>query len=82
MQEDCGCNENQNKVKVTTLSKILSKVFVSEDEKNHRMDLCIKCEHFRPVLKQCSICGCFLEAKTRLLKFHCALDQIGETPKW
>jgi hypothetical protein len=46
------------------------------------MSLCRDCEHFDSLLARCKICGCFLEAKTRLSGFHCALDQIGETPKW
>jgi hypothetical protein len=81
MSEDCGCNDKPEK-KVTILSRIMNKVFVSEEEHKRRMEICRACDHFRPTLVQCGICGCFLEAKTRLVKFHCALDEIGETPKW
>lgn len=81
--EDCGCGSNQKPApSPTALTRILDKVFVREDEKARRMDLCRTCEHFQPTLTQCGICGCFLEAKTRLINFHCALDQIGEQPKW
>jgi hypothetical protein len=81
--EDCGCgNASSSKPKPTVLSRILNKVFVSEEEKDVRMTICRGCEHFNETLVQCGICGCFLEAKTRLKNFHCALDQIGEVPKW
>lgn len=81
--EDCGCgNSNKPQPSPTVLTKILNKVFVSEAEKNRRMDICRTCEHFQATLAQCGICGCFLEAKTRLVGFHCALDEIGEEPKW
>jgi hypothetical protein len=82
MQEDCGCDGQPIKPKTTVLSKILNKVFVSDVEKDQRMALCRECSHFLPNLSQCGICLCFLEAKTRLVKFHCALDEIGEEPKW
>ena len=81
--EDCGCGGTSTVTKnPTVMSRILDKVFVSETEKTVRMSLCRDCEHFSPLLSQCNICGCFLEAKTRLKNFHCALDEIGEKPKW
>ena len=80
--EDCGCSGERAKSQPTVLSKIMNKVFVSETEKETRMTLCRECEHFNETFVQCGICGCFLEAKTRLKNFHCALDQIGQEPKW
>ena len=80
--EDCGCSGERKKSQPTVLSKIMNKVFVSETEKEARMTLCRACEHFNETFVQCGICGCFLEAKTRLKNFHCALDQIGQEPKW
>ena len=82
--EDCGCgNNSQSKpAQSTVLSRILNKVFVSETEKEIRMSLCRGCEHFESATVQCKVCGCFLEAKTRLKMFHCALDQLGQEPKW
>jgi hypothetical protein len=82
----CGCGNKQTTVQnVTTASSqssLIAKVFVSSDVQKARMALCKECEHFESMLARCKICGCFLEAKTRLAGFHCALDQIGETPKW
>lgn len=82
--EDCGCNGSST-IKTpepTILSKIINKVFVSESTKNHRLSICKTCDHFDSTFTRCKLCGCFLEAKTRLQGFHCALDQIGETPLW
>lgn len=80
--EGCGCGSTTPTPKPTVLTKIMDKVFVSESEKGRRMKICVKCEHFQPTLTQCGICGCFLEAKTKLVGFHCALDKIGEEPLW
>jgi hypothetical protein len=77
----CGCGAN-SQPQTTTQSSLISKVFVSKEVQQTRMDLCRACDHFDSLLARCKICGCFLEAKTRLAGFHCALDQIGETPKW
>lgn len=80
--EDCGCGSNQQQTRPTVLSRIMNKVFVSDIEKTRRMNLCRECEHFNPTFIQCKICGCFLEAKTRLQAFHCALPDIGQEAKW
>lgn len=79
---DCGCGSSKPSPKTTILSRIMDKVFVSDAEKHRRMELCRNCDHFSELLTQCGICGCFLDAKTRLVKFHCALDQIGEHQLW
>ena len=80
--QGCGCGANQPAPVTTTLSRIMNKVFVSDAEKTRRMDICRACPHFGELLSQCEICGCFLEAKTRLLPSKCALNQIGEEQKW
>lgn len=82
MAEQCCGGSSKPKTNPTFLSRILDKVFVTEAEKNRRMAICQSCDHFNPTFVQCKICGCFLEAKTRLKGFHCALDIIGETPAW
>jgi len=80
--QDCGCGSKNPAPKTTMLSRIMNKVFVSDEEQLRRMEICKACEHFKPTLTQCGLCGCFLEAKTRLVAFHCAMDRIGEQPKW
>lgn len=79
---DCGCGTNKPEPKKTVLTRIMDKVFVSEAVQKERMSICKECPHYQEMLSQCGICGCFLEAKTRLVGFHCALDRIGEEPKW
>lgn len=69
----------ENKKKVTFLTKMLSKIFVPEEEATSRLALCRECEHLNETFVQCKICGCFMEAKTKLQGFHCA-DK--ENPKW
>ena len=79
---NCGCGNQPADPKTTVLAKIMNKVFVSDEERERRMSLCRTCPHFQEITSQCGICGCFLEAKTRLIGFHCALDEIGEKPLW
>ena len=77
-ESDCGCAKDQNAPKTSVLSRIMNKIFVSEETKDSRMKICKSCEHFRELTAQCKICGCFLEAKTRLVGFNCA----DTPPKW
>jgi len=79
---NCGCGSQPVSPKTTILTKIMNKVFVSDEERERRMALCRTCPYFQEMTSQCGICGCFLEAKTRLIGFHCALDEIGEKPLW
>lgn len=82
MASSCCEGAEKPKLNPSFLSKILDKVFVSDAEKTRRLSICKTCEHFNPTFIQCKLCGCFLEAKTRLHGFHCALDKIGEHPAW
>lgn len=36
-----------------------------------RYEICQTCEHFRPLLKQCKVCGCFMPAKVLLDPAKC-----------
>ena len=80
--EPCCSDSKKPQPQPTFLTRILNKVFVTEAEKNRRMTICKSCDHLNKTFKQCKICGCFMEAKTSLHGFHCALDEIGEEPKW
>ena len=82
MTEPCCGGSTKTKPQPTFISRILDKVFVSDVEKNRRMEICRSCEHFNAMFAQCKICGCFMEAKTRLQGFHCALSKIEKTPLW
>jgi hypothetical protein len=82
MSNDCNCGESNQPINTTVLTRLIGKVFVDDLEKERRMSICRSCEHFSDLLSQCELCGCFLEAKTRLKAFHCALDKIGKDPLW
>ena len=50
-----------------------------EQLSKYRLHICKSCENFNSIEKRCNICGCFLEAKTRVLNAVCG-DK--ENPKW
>ncbi|MFA7156780.1 MAG: DUF6171 family protein [Bacilli bacterium] len=66
-----SCCDKQKK-KPTFLTKLLNKIFVSDEEAKRRLDICKKCEHLNTQFNQCKICGCFMEVKTKLNGFSCA----------
>ena len=78
MSTDCGCDNNQPAPRTNVLSRIMNKIFVSDEEAKARMKICKSCENFIPLTAQCKICFCFLEAKTKLVGFTCA----DTPPKW
>ena len=80
MPERCCGGSEKPQPQPTFLTRILNKVFVSEAEKNRRLAICKTCEHYNATFVQCKVCGCFLEAKTRLQGFHCALEESER--KW
>tara|TARA_R100001509_G_scaffold43854_1_gene23798 strand:- start:1046 stop:1204 length:159 start_codon:yes stop_codon:yes gene_type:complete len=44
---------------------------------DRRLDICRDCEHKRDSYLglKCAACGCFLEAKTRVLFMHCPREK-------
>lgn len=44
--------------------------YASDEEKNRRYTICEKCPYLT-VTKQCTKCGCFMAAKTKLLNASC-----------
>jgi hypothetical protein len=40
-----------------------------------RMKVCRECDHFRKMIINCEICGCFLPGKTKLLEMRCPIDK-------
>lgn len=44
----------------------------SEDElKSYRLSICETCPHFKPKVRKCRLCGCFMDLKTTLAKAKC-----------
>lgn len=41
-------------------------IFVDETTQKHRIALCEGCESFNETTRQCKICKCFMDIKTRL----------------
>lgn len=39
-----------------------------------RMKMCEECIQFRKHIRQCAMCGCFLDLKTKLLGAKCPID--------
>ena len=40
-----------------------------------RMKICLQCEHFLKMTKQCKKCGCFMVIKTRLPNATCPIGK-------
>lgn len=48
---------------------------VSEELQKERMAICKSCEHLLKPLNQCTKCGCFMDAKTRLPNASCPIHK-------
>lgn len=53
--------------------QIVQRGRATEEERATRIDLCKKCEHFILKSKQCSQCGCYMEAKTWIKAASCPI---------
>lgn len=51
---------------------------VEDEIQKDRMSICIECPHLIKLTKQCTKCGCFMEAKTRLPHSTCPIGKWGE----
>jgi len=47
----------------------------TEDIQKSRMSICLGCPMFIKVTRQCKACGCFMDAKTKILDATCPLDK-------
>jgi hypothetical protein len=36
-----------------------------------RLKVCAECSHFRKMARQCDLCGCFMDLKTKMLEATC-----------
>lgn len=48
---------------------------VEDSLQKERMTICIECPHLIKLTKQCSKCGCFMDAKTRLPNSSCPIGK-------
>ena len=62
------------------LPRIIQSIFADPAEKARRLSICATCPYLTDFAgqKTCGICGCFVEVKAGLTKYHCPLA----TPKW
>ncbi len=62
----CNCNKASKEPKETlTVSK-------------QRLAVCMTCEHLKDkhtLRKRCAVCGCFMEAKSRMTGMNCPLGK-------
>jgi len=47
---------------------------VDEEVEEQRYNICLECEEFREVTKQCKICNCFMPMKVKFEKTECPKD--------
>ena len=50
-------------------------VFVSDDIKEERLKICMKCDYYAPRQKRCKQCGCWLEHKAKFVASTCPIDK-------
>ena len=50
-------------------------VFVDDETKNERMEICKKCEFFYAQQQRCRKCGCWLDYKTKFSASTCPIDK-------
>lgn len=50
-------------------------LFVSSEERIHRMKTCIECPEFNKEQKRCYKCGCHMEHKIKFTAAKCPLDK-------
>ena len=36
-----------------------------------RLKVCVECSHFRKTARQCDLCSCFMDLKTKMLEATC-----------
>ena len=55
---------------------LAGKVVLSEKElSDERMKVCHECPAYRKLTVQCSLCNCFLELKTKILRASCPIEK-------
>ena len=60
-----------------TLDQHVPFLMVPKRVSTERYDTCLECEHFRHSLKQCKICNCFMQVKTKFQDAECPDGRWG-----
>ena len=53
------------------MSGFIDLIVVDQMTREERYDICKECPHFKPKLKRCEVCGCFMKLKTKLMFARC-----------
>lgn len=48
---------------------------LSKEEQTKRISICESCEKFKKLSRQCGICGCFIDMKTKYTLSSCDLEK-------
>ncbi len=67
--------EKQKEI-AASVKKIVGKhgeifVMLNEEESEQRYNICLECEEFREMTKQCKLCNCFMKMKVKFKVTEC-----------
>lgn len=67
-----------------SFERSLPEIVVDVSIRTERLSICESCEKFNPKIRNCRMCGCFMDLKTWLPKQKCPMNKWGvvtvETP--
>jgi hypothetical protein len=66
-----------NKPLLNLFSDMFRKNFSVEEVSKERLEICKSCENLKS-MNRCKICGCFMDAKTKLARFSCPIGKWKE----
>lgn len=49
-------------------------IFVSEEKRNKRSEICVDCSQFNRESKKCYLCGCYMEVKWKFKSATCPIN--------
>lgn len=64
---------------------IVDRFKVPDEVRKERLDMCLKCEHFLKLTRQCKKCGCFMDLKTWVRDLECPVgkwSKYGSGNSW
>lgn len=71
-----GYNVNMSEKKdVTPFDMLKPNNKVTQEMFDQRMEICKSCDKFKQLTQRCSLCGCFMNMKTRLEGAYCPIGK-------
>jgi len=58
------------------------RIFADDETFRRRIAICEKCDRFDPKLRQCKVCGCFMDVKAKFYAARCYIVEEGEESRW